>query len=147
MVTPLSRRRPWVVARQVVGLDHLSDGRFILGVGLGAPVHQDFASFGEATDDRVRAAMLDESLALLERFMSGQKVRHAGTHYQVKDVTFLPQAGAVTGPHLGGRLLAGEGADAPGRPLPRRRARAQGGPLRPSDLPQIREFIDLQRDP
>src|SRR5205823_5698657 len=35
MVTPLARRRPHVVARQVVALDALSNGRFVLGVGLG----------------------------------------------------------------------------------------------------------------
>src|SRR5690349_10712718 len=33
-VTPLARRRPWKVAREAVTLDHLSNGRFILGVGL-----------------------------------------------------------------------------------------------------------------
>ena len=38
MVTPLPRRRPWVVARQAVTLDRLSDGRFVLGVGIGFPV-------------------------------------------------------------------------------------------------------------
>src|SRR5215471_8487585 len=36
MVTPLSRRRPWKVARETVTLDHLSHGRLILPVGLGA---------------------------------------------------------------------------------------------------------------
>ncbi len=35
MITPLSRRRPWKVAREIVTLDHLSKGRMIFGVGLG----------------------------------------------------------------------------------------------------------------
>jgi len=146
MVTPLSRRRPWVVARQAVGIDRLSDGRFILGVGLGAPVHQDFASFGEATDDRERAAMLDESLALLERLTSGQKVRHAGTHYQVRDVTFLPRPVQSPIPIWVGGYWPAKG------PM-RRAARFQGiapgrkgGPLRPRDLPLIREFVDHHRE-
>ena len=37
MITPVARRRPWKLAREVVSLDHLSRGRAILGVGLGAP--------------------------------------------------------------------------------------------------------------
>jgi alkanesulfonate monooxygenase SsuD/methylene tetrahydromethanopterin reductase-like flavin-dependent oxidoreductase (luciferase family) len=35
LVTPLARRRPWKVAREIISLDHLSNGRMILGVGLG----------------------------------------------------------------------------------------------------------------
>jgi alkanesulfonate monooxygenase SsuD/methylene tetrahydromethanopterin reductase-like flavin-dependent oxidoreductase (luciferase family) len=36
MVTSLARRRPWKVARETVSLDLLSNGRLIMGVGLGA---------------------------------------------------------------------------------------------------------------
>ena len=35
MVTPLARRRPWDVARQVAVLDRLSGGRMVFGAGLG----------------------------------------------------------------------------------------------------------------
>src|SRR5262245_48180760 len=35
-ITPPSRRRPWKLAREVGTLDHLSNGRAILAVGLGA---------------------------------------------------------------------------------------------------------------
>lgn len=45
MVTPVSRRRPWVLARQTASLDVLSRGRLILGVGLGSPPHGDFGIF------------------------------------------------------------------------------------------------------
>jgi alkanesulfonate monooxygenase SsuD/methylene tetrahydromethanopterin reductase-like flavin-dependent oxidoreductase (luciferase family) len=34
-VTPLTRRRPWNVAREVAAVDQLSEGRAVLGVGLG----------------------------------------------------------------------------------------------------------------
>ena len=37
LVTPVARRRPWVLARQVTTVDHLSGGRAVLGVGLGVP--------------------------------------------------------------------------------------------------------------
>src|SRR5579883_2486870 len=51
MLTPLSRRRPWKVASEVVTLDHLSNGRVILPVGLGAAgpehVNSGFPKVGE----------------------------------------------------------------------------------------------------
>src|SRR5205085_8415824 len=67
MVTPLSRRRPWQVARQVATLDHLSGGRVTLGVGLGSSPPMEFAPFGEETGTRERAELLDESLNILTR--------------------------------------------------------------------------------
>src|SRR5438128_1306686 len=35
-ITPVPRRRPWKLARETATLDHLSNGRLILAVGLGA---------------------------------------------------------------------------------------------------------------
>ena len=37
MVTPVARRRPWKLAKELATLDHLSAGRIVLGVGLGEP--------------------------------------------------------------------------------------------------------------
>ncbi|HET7042911.1 MAG TPA: LLM class flavin-dependent oxidoreductase, partial [Gemmatimonadales bacterium] len=90
MVAPLARRRPWKAAREAVSIDHLSNGRLILGVGLGEPVQADFAPFGEATDPRVRARQLDESLDLLTGLWSGKPFSYAGEHFRIDDVTFLP---------------------------------------------------------
>lgn len=91
MVTPLPRRRPWVVARQSVTLDHLSGGRLTLGVGLGAPAEAEFAAFGEQTDPRVRAEKLDEGLAILDGLWTGEQVRLVGTQYQLSEMRFLPR--------------------------------------------------------
>ncbi len=83
LVTPLSRRRPHTVAKQLTTLDHLSGGRAVLGVGLGEPVDRDFADLGEEADRRVRAAMLDEALEVVDGLMRGP-VDHVGTHYRVR---------------------------------------------------------------
>jgi len=59
LVTPLARRRPWKLAREMVSIDHLSNGRLVLGVGLGG-VPSEFEAFGENGDAKVRAKKFDE---------------------------------------------------------------------------------------
>ena len=82
-VTPVSRRRPHVLAKQVVTLDHLSNGRAMLGVGLGEPPDADFSDLGDEPDPRVRAARLDEGLDIISRILSGERVDHDGAQFHV----------------------------------------------------------------
>lgn len=82
MLTPLSRMRPWKLASETANLDHLSGGRVILAVGLGAP-DSGFANFGEETDRRVRAELLDEGLAILTGLWQGEPFAFKGKHYSV----------------------------------------------------------------
>ncbi len=89
MVTPLPRRRPWLVAREAVTLDVLSGGRFVLGVGNGSPVRE-FTAFGEEADLRIRAAKLDEALTIVDGLFSGRPFSFQGDYYELHDVEFLP---------------------------------------------------------
>jgi alkanesulfonate monooxygenase SsuD/methylene tetrahydromethanopterin reductase-like flavin-dependent oxidoreductase (luciferase family) len=91
LVTPLPRRRPWKVAREAVTLDHLSGGRLILGVGIGSDFGREYSAFGEATDDKLHGAMLDEALAVLLGLWSGEPFSYGGAHYTVRDAHFLPR--------------------------------------------------------
>ncbi len=89
-VTPLSRRRPWKVAREAATLDHLSGGRLILGVGAGDTNDQGFSRVGETLDLKTRAAMLDEALDILVGLWSGQPFSYHGAHYQIEEITLFP---------------------------------------------------------
>jgi alkanesulfonate monooxygenase SsuD/methylene tetrahydromethanopterin reductase-like flavin-dependent oxidoreductase (luciferase family) len=90
LVTPLARRRPWKLARETVSLDRLSGGRLVLGVGLGDRVEEDFATFDEVVDARLRAAKLDESLEILVGLWSGEQFTYSGEHYRLATSVFLP---------------------------------------------------------
>lgn len=79
LVTPVARRRPEQLARQVATLDALSGGRVIFGAGLGGPIEDEFGSFGDTTDPVVLAERLDEGLDLLTRYWSGETVDHDGS--------------------------------------------------------------------
>ncbi len=91
MVTPLARRRMTKLARETVALDHLSGGRLILGVGLGANDELEFTRFGDEGDRRKRAAILDESLELLDQLWSGRPVDYQGHYLRVSATPFLPR--------------------------------------------------------
>ncbi|MCA9904682.1 MAG: LLM class flavin-dependent oxidoreductase [Anaerolineae bacterium] len=89
LITPLPRRRPWKVARETVSLDHLSGGRLVFGVGIGiGPDEWDY--LGEETDLKVRGAMLDEALTVLNGLWSGEPFSYDGAHYHVAETTFIP---------------------------------------------------------
>ena len=90
-VTPLPRRRPWQVARQVATLDHLSSGRVVLGVGIGGDWFGDYTKFGEPYDRIAHGEMLDEALDIITGLWSGEPFSYEGKHYTIRDVTFLPR--------------------------------------------------------
>jgi alkanesulfonate monooxygenase SsuD/methylene tetrahydromethanopterin reductase-like flavin-dependent oxidoreductase (luciferase family) len=90
MITPVARRRVSKLAREVTTLDRLTGGRMVFGAGLGAPVADEFGSFGETTDPREIAARLDEGLEALNLLWSGEPVTFRGDHVVVDDVAFLP---------------------------------------------------------
>jgi alkanesulfonate monooxygenase SsuD/methylene tetrahydromethanopterin reductase-like flavin-dependent oxidoreductase (luciferase family) len=83
MVTPLPRRRPWVVARHASALSRLSGGRLILGTGLGSDEFGDLSRFGEPTRLPTLSAMYDEGLEVVRGVWSGRPFRHDGQRYHV----------------------------------------------------------------
>ena len=156
MLTPLSRRRPWTVASQVATLDHLSHGRVILPVGLGATgpehEHDDFVKVGEVTDRKTRAKMLDESLDILDGLWSGQPFSYSGEHYHIQDATFSPTP--VQSPRVPIWVVGAW----PRMKSMRRVLRCDGvipakmnedrsfGEMTPADIRDMKAFIDGQRE-
>jgi hypothetical protein len=79
MVTALPRRRPQLVAQATTSLDQLSNGRMVLGLGLGVDSYGEYSVFDEpATDDRARAALLDAGIDSLKQMLTGESVDSAG---------------------------------------------------------------------
>jgi len=72
LVTPLSRRRVQKVARETATLDLLSGGRLVMGVGLGSEHNGELEPFGEVSDPRERAKLLDAGLKRLSSYWGGE---------------------------------------------------------------------------
>jgi alkanesulfonate monooxygenase SsuD/methylene tetrahydromethanopterin reductase-like flavin-dependent oxidoreductase (luciferase family) len=137
-ITPLSRRRPQKVARETVALDVLSHGRLTLGVGLGVNTGGELERFGETIEEGVRAAMLDEALAILLGLWTGEEVDHHGRHFTVDHVRFVPRPVQSPRIPIWGAARGGCGP----RPL-RRAARLDG--LFPVDTTtdQLAEMLEV----
>src|SRR4051794_8548284 len=72
LITPPARRRMHKLARETVTLDRLSGGRLIFGAGLGSDNSGEFSKFGEASDPKERARLLDEGLDQLGAYWDGE---------------------------------------------------------------------------
>lgn len=128
LVTPIARRRPHKLARETVTLDLLADGRTVFGIGLGSDTHGELGPFGEETEPRELARLLDDGLAQLLDYWSG---------------TFAPPA--VQQP----RIPVWAAARWPNRKPVRRAARLDGlfpiGLPGPDDLATLGAEIAAQR--
>lgn len=148
LITPLTRRRPWKIARETIALDHLSKGRLILGVGLGAVAKTEFKAFGEESDDKARGRMLDEALAVITGLWRGELFTFAGEFYQITETKFNPVA--VQFPRIP-IWVAGSWRGEQGRKPFRRAARfvgtfpfipkRDGSQAKPQDYAEIREYV------
>ena len=100
----LPLRHPVPVAKQVATLDHLSEGRFIFGVGVGGEFPKEYASCGVPINER--GPRLTEAIPLLRKLWSGEPVSHEGRYYAAfESVPMQPPARQPGGPPIwcGGR--------------------------------------------
>jgi alkanesulfonate monooxygenase SsuD/methylene tetrahydromethanopterin reductase-like flavin-dependent oxidoreductase (luciferase family) len=145
MVVAMPRHRPWEVARRAVTLDRLTGGRFILGVGSGYWPEVEFGTFGDPTDARVRADMLDEGLTIIEAVWSGEPFDFEGEHYNIAENSYAPRP-------LGKIPIWVAGTLPNVRPL-RRAARYDGvypirsdeEPMETSDVAMVAGYVKVHR--
>jgi probable F420-dependent oxidoreductase len=83
-----SRRNPVLTAHALASIDHLSDGRLVVGVGVGGIEPNEFAVVG--VDPASRGALTDEHLHLWRRLWSQADVDHDGRGFHCQGVTIGP---------------------------------------------------------
>ncbi len=79
-VTPVPRRRPWILARQASTVSRLSAGRLVVGVGLGSDESGDFSRFDEEQSLRARSSMLDAGLEIMRSMWTGEAYAATGPY-------------------------------------------------------------------
>ena len=97
-VTGMPFRPPFQLAKQVVTVDTLSNGRAVLGIGT-AYEHADFEPYGfEMLDFLGRIEQLEEGMEVMKSLWTQETTEFAGKHYQLEGgATFSPKP--VQQPH------------------------------------------------
>ena len=83
MVLILPIRSPFHLAKAALSVDVLSNGRLILGVGIGGPAPKDFEV--EGVDFHQRGRIANEKLDILIRLLSETGVSYQGRYHQFQD--------------------------------------------------------------
>jgi len=144
-VTPVARRRPIKLVREILAIHRLSGGRFVFGAGLGVG-EAEFDDLGEERDLRTRGDMLDEGLAIVASALRGTPVSFDGEHYRVRTQVALDEPADVP------IWVAGTW---PNKKPFRRAARFDGmyamkvgftEPLTPQDVAAMSSYIKAYRD-
>lgn len=96
-------RDPAVVAKQIATMDYLSDGRFVLGVGVGGEIEQEWTAMQVPRE--ARGPRTDEYLAIMKKLWSGEMVEYQGRFRSVTGVRGTPAPVQSGGPPIwvGGR--------------------------------------------
>lgn len=87
-ITPIPRRQPWQLARNLATLDRLSNGRVMLGTGLGTP--SDYTRFGQAWEPKRLGQMYDEALDVITGLWTGESFSYDGEFFSIDDAVLRP---------------------------------------------------------
>jgi probable F420-dependent oxidoreductase len=102
----LPMRHPAAAAKQAASLDHLSEGRFIFGVGVGGEFPREWELVGVPTSER--GVRLTEGIEVMKKLWTGEPTVHEGKFYPFSEVHMQPGAFQADGPPIwcGGRSEA-----------------------------------------
>ena len=89
---------PALVAKQIADLDRATNGRVILGVGVGGEYPQEFRACQIPIKERGRRT--DEMIPLIRRLWTAEEITHEGRYYSMQDVRIHPAPVQAGGPPI-----------------------------------------------
>ena len=95
-ITPL--RHPTLLAKEFAGVDRISGGRLVLGLGAGGDNPKEFEAAGVPLERRGRRTT--EAMEILRRYFSGEPFSYEGEIYRLEDVRLDPPPARPGGPPL-----------------------------------------------
>jgi F420-dependent oxidoreductase-like protein len=91
LVSGNTYRHPALLAKMAAGVDRMSGGRLVLGIGA-AWQQNEHRAYGFAFPSlRERLARLDEACSVLRGLLAGERTSFRGRYYQLEDATLDPK--------------------------------------------------------
>ncbi len=84
-------RNPALLAKAATTLDHISGGRFELGIGAGWHFWEAKAYGYEFPELKSRLDMLDEAATIIRGMLTNERTTFHGKHFNVQDASCLPR--------------------------------------------------------
>lgn len=104
LVMPM--REPVYLAKQVITLDQMTNGRFMMAVGLGA-YREEFAAWGPRLASARRGDLLDEGIEAFRKLISEPVASHKGKYYEFEGIEMFPKPVQTSFPlYIGGHNIA-----------------------------------------
>ena len=109
-VAQIPLHHPAMFARQALAVDHISNGRLEVGLGLGLPIDPSYAMMGIPNwSNKERVARFSEYVEIVDRLLSHEVTSYKGQFYEVNEAVRdrRPSGWACPEPHLVHRKLPG----------------------------------------
>jgi alkanesulfonate monooxygenase SsuD/methylene tetrahydromethanopterin reductase-like flavin-dependent oxidoreductase (luciferase family) len=89
---------PAIIAKMIADLDRYTDGRLILGVGVGGEYPQEFRATQVPVTERGKRT--NEMIPLIRRLWTAEEISHDGPFYPMQDVKIHPAPAQPGGPPI-----------------------------------------------
>jgi alkanesulfonate monooxygenase SsuD/methylene tetrahydromethanopterin reductase-like flavin-dependent oxidoreductase (luciferase family) len=91
MVSPLTIHHPVVLAKRVVTVDHISNGRAVMGLGAGWQVNEHRGYGFELREPGERVTHFIEAIRVIRELLDNERSNFEGQWYTLTDATFEPK--------------------------------------------------------
>ena len=91
LVSPTSVHHPAVLANRAATIDHLSDGRMVLGLGAGWQINEHHAYGIELQEPGPRVTRFDEAIQIVRSLLNNERTDFHGEYYDITDAPSDPK--------------------------------------------------------